>query len=142
MAVDTKINGLIICQIHLARGDESARLAMALDGMFERGSIVEPTADFSGEIVGQGEIASQYTLSNWLAGISSGALYAFRALKVPRRRLLLSYLSGSLQASSMTALATATAIGIAKLAEKELPALDLEDWVIDCEVDAENKSSC
>ena len=45
MAVDTNINGSTICQIHLARGDESARLAIALDGMIERGSVVEPTAD-------------------------------------------------------------------------------------------------
>lgn len=139
MAIDSDTSRGMICHIHIARGDEAAQLSIALDGVFERGSIVEPTAWFSGEMDGRGEIASQYTLSNWLAGLSSGALYAFRALKVPRQRVLLSHLSGSLQASSMTALANATAVGIAKLTEKELPSLDLDDWVIDCDVNAESQ---
>jgi len=140
MAVDTDTNRGIICQIHIARADEAARMAIALDGVFERGSIVEPTEVFSSELDGRDELASQYTLSNWLAGISSGAFYAFRALKVPRRRVLLSHLSGSLQSSSMTALANATALGIAKLTDKVLPALDLEGWIIECDLDTENDS--
>jgi hypothetical protein len=46
MAVDTKINDVMSCQIHLARGDESARLAMALDGLFER-LFSQPSGYFS-----------------------------------------------------------------------------------------------
>jgi len=134
MAADTASDWERSSQIHLAHGDEMADFVIALDGKFSGGDLIHFTADFTGGIEGKGDIASKYELSNWLSGMTSGAFYAFRVLKAPKRRVLLSRLCGFLQASSMTALANATTTGVIKLMSGEVPKLELDGWRIDCEV--------
>ena len=65
-----------------------------------------------------------------MSGIASGALYAFRALNIPRQCLVLSELSGRLRASDMNVVASGSAIAIAELADKKLPNLPTDGWNI------------
>ena len=122
------------CKVHIARNDEWATLVLSLDGPFTGGKIVEPSIDFTSDIHGLDEITCDYQLSNWWAGVISGALYAFRALNLPRRRLQLHQLDGSLSASGMHAPAIGTTLGVAKLLEENAPILECNDWQIECDM--------
>jgi len=130
-----------VCKVSLSHNDDWAELVIVLDGAYSGGKLVNTTPDFSGKIEGKGEIADQYKLSNWIAGITSGVLYAFRALKIPQRRVFLSHIAGSLQASGMTALANATAIGVAKLCGHPSPPLERGDWQVECVATPPNRET-
>lgn len=85
-------------------------------------------------LVGTDSISSQYRLTNWLAGMSSGAFYAYRSLELPRRRVWISDLDGRLSADGMQALASGTALGIARILDREPPPLDFSGWEIEIEL--------
>jgi hypothetical protein len=74
--------------------------------------------------------ARTYDTQTWESGIASGAFYAFRTLERPRRRIALTGLRGLLGSEDMTALATAAALGVAKLLDRQLPDVDIANWKI------------
>ena len=134
MTRDSRTLDFTRCKIHISRDDDWAIAVVSLDGAFTGGALVEPVPSFLGGIEGKDEVASSYKVANWLGGLTSGALYAFRALKLPRRRLLLSELAGSLRGSGMQALANGACVGVATLCERDSPIVDADGWQIECEV--------
>jgi len=78
-------------------------------------------------IQGLNDIAASYSLANWLAAITSGALYAFRKLGLPRRHVTVLELTGALHSTDMELLANAAAQAIARLSNLNLAA-DWQGW--------------
>jgi hypothetical protein len=120
--------------VRLGTGEYCVRLALQLTREFTGGDLVQFAHDATGFVEGADELASSYNRTNWMSGITSGALYAFRALRIPRQYVVLTELAGRLRASDMEVLANSSAIGIAKLADKELPALHTDGWTIHTEI--------
>jgi hypothetical protein len=118
------------CSIELVRADRRVRLMAAFGEPFVGGSLLVVLPDGLVAVEAADNAAKNYTFSTWLSGLTSGALYAFRALKVPRRRIWLSQLEGRLGSGDMGAVAMLASLVVAKLAGQEPPALDLGDWVI------------
>src|SRR4051794_33811749 len=111
--------------VHLANGDRWVRVSLSLAGPFHGGNLVAPSADFRSAVEGADDLATNYQLSNWLSGVTSGALYAFRSLKVERRCVYLSELQAKLGSADMGAVANAAAMAVPLLSGKDSPALDL-----------------
>ena len=59
---------------------------------------------------------------------------AYRFFESGQAASVFSHLSATMDESGLTALANATAMGIAKLSGKELPDSDLEGWNIECKI--------
>src|SRR5437763_1660735 len=97
MATDQIATDRDRCVVQLKHADSWLRLMVSFQGPYSRGSIVDTSRGFANGIAGQGE-ASTYTHAQWLSGVTSGALYAFRTLDIPRQRLLVSQLDGVLNA--------------------------------------------
>ena len=74
------------------------------------------------------ELASTCKPSHWLSGIASGAFYAYRTLKTQRRVLVISELTGRLQASGNSGLAYAAARGVALCLHRDPLLNDSEGW--------------
>jgi hypothetical protein len=103
---------------------------MWLANEFTGGDLVGFAEEATCSVEGTDQSSSSYGRGNWLAGLTSGALYAFRSLRIPRQRVVVSELSGRLGASDMVAVANCSAIAISHLAERELPGVFTEDWHI------------
>jgi len=125
---------LFQCKVHLSHNDGWARVVLSLDGVYTGGKLVQPVLSFLAGIEGRDEITREYRLSNWVAGLTSGALYAFRSLKLPRRKVQLHRLDGELPSSGVQALANGAAVGVAKLCDRPPPNLERAGWRIDCEI--------
>jgi hypothetical protein len=123
-----------LATVQLTRGEYWVRLTLWLTDEFTGGDLVRFGRDATVAAEGADALSSSYDRANWVSGITSGALYAFRALRIARQCVVLTELSGRLRASDMEALANGSAIAIAKLADKELPKLGAEGWTIRAEV--------
>lgn len=122
-----------VMQFVARRGEEWVCASVALGRPYNGGKLVETTLDFESELTGADDDSFRYPLSNWLSGLTSGALYAFRTLQVPRRHLLISRMAGSLGADGVQALAEGAASAVARLLDRELPATDADGWRIELE---------
>jgi len=128
------INPEKLATVRLATGEYWVRLALSLTHEFTGGDLVRFAPDATSSIEGADNLSSSYDRANWVSGVTSGALYAFRALGIPRQRVVLTELSGRLRASDMDGVANGSAIAIAKLANRELPSLRPEGWAIQAQV--------
>jgi hypothetical protein len=106
-------------------------LSLRIDSENSSADLVRLGNDAVISIESADELSSNYRAENWMSGVISGALYAFRALRVPRRRLSLEALSGRLRSIDMDALAHCSAAVTASLLEKDLPEIHWENWIID-----------
>jgi hypothetical protein len=120
--------------VQLRTGEFWVRLALALTRDFTGGDLVQFAEDATVSVEGADKLSSAYKHANWVTGIASGALYAFRALRIPRQHVVLTELCGRLRASDMEAVAIGSAIAIANLAGQELPPVRAEGWTIHAEV--------
>src|SRR5258707_1127605 len=116
--------------VQLNTGEYWVRFALWLTHEFTGGDLVRFAHDATVSVEGMDKLSSSYNRTNWVSGVTGGALYAFRTLRIPRRCMVLTELSGRLRASDMDAVANGAAIAIAKLADKELPQLPTEGWAI------------
>jgi hypothetical protein len=108
--------------------DRWAEIAFSLGDRFEGGSLLLYPEHFSCRIQGADDLAATYGLKNWESGVLSGAFYAFRSLKQPRMRLLVSALEGYLRSEDMPALALAATIGVTELLDGDRSLLTLPGW--------------
>lgn len=131
MVTSTLTRTVDTCTVRLSHDHEWAELTLSIGEHYAGGKLIETGVDFSGGIGGRDELTAAYTLSNWLAAITSGALYAFRTLKEPRRRVYLVALSGSLRSTGMQPLANATAFAVSNLLKREATILQIDDWNIE-----------
>jgi hypothetical protein len=123
-----------LCNVNLATEKHWIRLGLHLAQEFTGGDLVWFADDATVSIKGTDKLSLSYKRTNWVSGIASGALHAFRTLRIPRQCLVVTELSGRLRAFDMDAVANSSAIAIAKLANKELPSLPTEGWTIHTEV--------
>ena len=103
-------------RVQLQEGDRWVRIALALDGPFERGALVRYSSEFVCKLTGADALAASYELPNWEAAILSGALYAFRRLGRPPQHIVVLELEGSLASPDMDALASAVSLAVTELA--------------------------
>jgi len=120
--------------VQLTAGEYWVRLALWLTHEFTGGDLVRFAHDGTVSVEGTDKLASSYNRANWGSAVTSGALYTFRTLRIPRQGMVIAELSGRLRAADMEAVASSAAIAIAKLAEKELPSQPAEGWSIQAEV--------
>jgi hypothetical protein len=117
------------CSVCLTRDDRRVRIDLSATGRpYRGGALVLLADDFRFELEGTDELAKEHSLNNWLSGIVSGALYAFRSLKVERQHLRLAVLDGKLSSADVDAVAAATTLAVAALSGKDAPSLDLAGW--------------
>jgi uncharacterized membrane protein YebE (DUF533 family) len=114
--------------------EHGVRLAISLSREFTGGDLVRFTDDATIAVEGADELSSSYQQSNWLSGVASGALYAFRTLRIPRQCLVLTEFSGRLRASDMDVIANGSAIAIAALADQVLPDVPTDGWTIETQI--------
>lgn len=120
--------------VHLVQEDRWVRLTLWLAREFTGGELVAFAPEATVSLDGIDEVSASYRRANWVSGVASGALYAFRSLALPRQHLILTDLSGRLRASDMSALATCSALAVARLAGKAIPNLPLDGWTIQTQV--------
>ncbi len=128
------INSDKFCLVQLTKGAYSVRLALWLADEFTGGDLVRFDSNATVSLEGTDSLSSSYSRANWLSGVTSGALYAFRTLRIPRQRVMLTDFSVRLSASEMDAVANGAAIAISNLADKELSTLEIEGWTIQREL--------
>ncbi|MEX2140233.1 MAG: hypothetical protein WD894_13290 [Pirellulales bacterium] len=115
-------------RVRLENGPRWLELQLSLDGDWNGGRlIVYPHAGIP-DVRAADDLSRTYDLQTWETGMMSGAFQAYRALNCPRRRVVVADLRGLLSSADMTALAAATAIGVAKLLGNDLPNLDIPQW--------------
>lgn len=134
METTQTINAQRTVAVHVKSGEFWLRLSLRIANEHSSGDLVYLADDAVLSIEPADELSSSYGAENWMSGVISGALYAFRTLRVPRKRLALESLSGRLRSIDMDALANCSAVAIARLVEMELPGLDMENWVVDAQV--------
>ncbi len=122
------------CVAHLTQADRWVRLVLSLATEYTGGELVRLAEHANVAIEGTDELSSTYTRLNWMSGLASGVLYAFRALRIPRQQSVLDELSGRLRASDMEAVARCSAIAVAALADRELPPFESDGWEIQVRV--------
>lgn len=120
--------------VHLAAGEYWVRLTLRLTHEFTGGDLVRFSPAAMVSVEGVDKMSSSYTRANWVSAIVSGALYAFRVLRIPRQHLWVTELNGRLRACDMDAVANSSAIAIAKLVDKELPGLTNDGWDLQAQV--------
>lgn len=120
--------------VNLTSGEYGVKLELRLADEFTGGELVGFAPGANVSLEGADPLSSSYTRKNWVSGITSGSLYAFRALRIPRQHLIVSELHGRLRARDMDAVANAAAIAIANLVSKELPVLSTEGWSVQSQV--------
>ena len=123
-----------VALVDLSAGEYRVRLALRLVGEFTGGDLVRFSPGGASSVEGADESSSSYGRANWASGIASGALYAFRALRVPRQCVVVTELTGRLRSGDMDAVANGAAIAVAKLVGKDLPAVPTEGWAVQAEV--------
>ena len=116
------------CSVELTRPGWRIHLVASLGEPFTGGSIVAPLPDAAIALDPADDASKGYALPTWISGLASGALYAFRYLNVPRRRLWLSRLEGHVGSTDMGALASAASLMVARLSGKEPPPVELGEW--------------
>ncbi|HJT35802.1 MAG TPA: hypothetical protein VJ783_27485 [Pirellulales bacterium] len=109
-----------VAAVELANGAHRIRLALWLANEFDGGDLVRFADDAAVSVEGIDKPCSNYTSANWLSGVASGTLYAFRTLRIPRQRVVVTELTGRLRSSDMDALASAAAMAVSALANQEL----------------------
>jgi len=124
-----------IASAHMRLGDYWIHLSLRILGEYSNGELVRFADDAVISIEAADELSSTYRTENWMSGVISGVLYAFRTLHIPRKRVSLEALSGRLRSIDMDALANCSATAIASLVEEKLPELNLENWTVDTQVD-------
>jgi hypothetical protein len=134
MAAQQLIGSDRLAIVRMARDDRWVRLGLRLTHEFTGGDLVRFAEIATVSLEGADELSATYGRANWVSGVTSGALYAFRTLRIPRQRLFLTELCGCLRASDMDAVANTSAIAIARLADKELPGLPTEGWSIETQI--------
>src|SRR5438309_11183753 len=77
-----------VTRVRMAHQERWAQLAFALLDPFDGGKLLIYPEDFSCQIKGADELSATYNLRNWESGVMSGAFYAFRRMKRPRTRIL------------------------------------------------------
>ncbi len=125
-------NGLLkSIGVKLSSKDRHVQLRLQLGAEFIGGEIVQFTPESTISVEGADELSSTYSRSNWASGLASGALYAFRALKVPRRYVSVTELTGRLRAGDMEAVANCASIAVADLVDKEISIVSMDGWVVE-----------
>ncbi|MSU77296.1 MAG: hypothetical protein EXS16_04275 [Gemmataceae bacterium] len=114
--------------IELRNGASWVRLSIRLAEDFTGGSVVRLGEATAAALEAGDAISSSYTKKNWLSGIASGAFYAFRTLKIQRRVVVATELTGRLSSPDIQVLAYATARLIAEISHRELPLEELDGW--------------
>ncbi|HVC95251.1 MAG TPA: hypothetical protein VND64_16265 [Pirellulales bacterium] len=124
------------CRVHFRHdsGERWASLGFSLRDDVDEGRFLVYSAHFLCEIDRLDEIATSYCLENWESGVISGATFAFRRLKQPLKRLLISELRGRLQSQDMDVLALAAMIGVSALFGGDAPRDGLPGWTHDVEM--------
>lgn len=119
-----------ITRVDMRKDDRWLSLSVKLVEEFTGGNVVRLAPRTSVQIEPADELAATCTERNWFSGIASGAFYAYRTLKVQRRVVLITNLTGRLAAPDMSALACASARAIAVLLQRELSLADddLDGW--------------
>ena len=120
--------------VRLANDDEWIQLGFGLGCEFTGGELVRLAEGATVAVEAADELSASYRPANWLSGVASGALYAFRTLRMPRQCVVLTELSRRLRAGDMDAVANGAAIGVAELAAKELPKLPTDGWTIEAQL--------
>lgn len=105
-----------------------AEMALSLADPFDGGPLLLYPRDFSCQLKGADDRAATYDLKNWESVVMSGAFYAFRSLKRPRTRLLVSTLQGCLRSEDLLALALAATIGVTELLDGDSSRFTLPEW--------------
>jgi hypothetical protein len=118
------------CLAQLTKGEHWVRLKMALTEEFTGGELVRFAEHAQYSVEGADDLSATYNRVNWTSGVASGVLYAFRTLKIPRRHILLREFAGRLRASDMEAVVRCAAIGVAKLANRDLPLPGADGWEV------------
>ena len=114
--------------VEVRKGDSWVRFALWLAEEFTGGELIRFVEEARFSVEGADELSASYSRTNWTSGVASGALYAFRALQIPRQRVILGEFAGRLRASEMEAVADGAVIAIAKLAQREIPPLQAIGW--------------
>src|SRR5580704_10973455 len=83
--------------VHMKSGEFWLRLSLHIANEHSSGDLVYLADDAVVSIEPADELSSPYRAENWMSGVISGALYAFRTLRIPRKRLCLESLSGRLR---------------------------------------------
>lgn len=129
MAIQHLVGSEMACNVELRAGQHWVRLSLWLATEFRGGELVRIDDEAAVSIEGTDELAATYTPTNWLSGVCSGALFAFRTLQLPRQKVSLTELSGRLGSHDMEMVANASALAVAKLAARDLPGLNADGWV-------------
>jgi len=122
------------CVVEAASAHNSLRLALSLAGELTSNRVARFADDAVVSVQGADELASTYRPYNWIVGVMSGALYAFRALLMTRQQVVVTELSGHLGSLDMDAIANCAALAVAKLADRDPPALELGTWQVNVQV--------
>jgi hypothetical protein len=117
-----------VTRVRAENQERWAQLALSLVDPFNGGKLLLYPEDFSCRIRGADDLSAGYGLRNWESGVMSGALYAFRFLKQPRRRILVSEMEGYLRGEDMPALAMASTVAVIELMNGDHSALQIPGW--------------
>jgi hypothetical protein len=115
-------------QVRIQNQERWAQLALSLSDPFDGGKLLLYPEDFSCRIKGADELSATYNLRNWESGVMSGAFYAFRILKQPRMRILVSEMEGCLRSEDMPALAMASTVAVTELMDGDKFGLQVPGW--------------
>jgi hypothetical protein len=115
-------------RVRMDNQERWAQITLSLLEPFGGGQFLHYPEDFSCQIQGADDLAATYDLKNWESGVMSGAFYAFRRLKRPRVRILVSEMVGFLRSEDMPALALASTIGVTELLEADVSPLQMPGW--------------
>jgi hypothetical protein len=121
--------------VHMKSGEFWIRLSLRIEKEHLTGDLVHLADEADVSIEPADELCSSYRAENWMSGVVSGALYAFRTLGIPRKRLSLESLSGRLRSLDMDALANGSATAISRLVEMELPEFPMEGWIVNTQLE-------
>jgi hypothetical protein len=114
--------------IELCNGASWVRLSICLAEDYTGGSVARLAPEARTSLEPGDETSSSYTNRNWLSGVASGAFYAYRTLKVQRRVVVVTELTGRLCAPDIQVLAFAAARMIADHLQRELALEELAGW--------------
>jgi hypothetical protein len=134
MTTKTLIGSDRYCAVQLKKGSFWLRLVLWLGDEYTRSNLIHLADDARFSIDGADKMSSAYKQINWESGLISGALYALRTLNIRRQRVVLGEFTGRLDSAGMEAVANATALAIAKLANRDLPIIGMDDWQTQLEI--------
>jgi hypothetical protein len=123
-----------VAVVSLTAGTYQVRLALRLTDEFTGGNLVRLAPGATVSVEGADDLSSSYTRANWVSGIASGALYAFRTLRVPRQCVVVTEFTGRLRSCDMDTVANASAIAVARLVDRELSGVSAEGWDVQAQV--------